>query len=613
MFNKRSLRFLAIVPVLILTLLLLGLSPKPAAQAEFGDRITVSGGQFMAGGQRIWINGANTPWNNWNDFGGSYNASWWDSHFQQLHDNGVNATRVWITCSGEVGINISEAGYVSGATDKHWQDLDSFFQIAQDRQIYIMATLISFDHFKDTYSTYTRWRNMIQSNNNIDSYVTNYVIPFVNRYESNPYLWSIDLINEPDWVYENAEVGQLPWDYLQEYWARSARAIHENSPVLVTVGMGMPKYNSSCPNGCEGNVIADSVLRAKVNDPDVYIDFYSSHYYPWQDPYFGGIPFYKSPAEYYGADPGKPCMIGETPGTGSTDHTLTEDYENAYLNGWQGVMPWTSNGVDSNGGFDQLVPATNAFLSKHPELVFPGGDYPTLTPTRTPTTGPSPTPTQTPGGAVCSPVNATISAPFSHNGTGTFCWQSNNLGAYVNSWNLAKLTINGVDFTNTYVSSSSYPAQINGYWYVSYISNVAWGHFEAAGTGGPTSTPVVATNTPVVSTPTRTNTPVVVTATPTLTNTPVMLTATPTSGGGACSPVDATITAPFTQNGAGTFCWQSNNLGAYVNSWNLASLTINGVDYTNTYVPVGSLPAKIGGYWYIAYTGNYPWSHFEAK
>ncbi|MFZ6028985.1 MAG: cellulase family glycosylhydrolase [Chloroflexota bacterium] len=484
-----------------------GFRPTQPAQAAFGDRITIANGQFVAGGSRIWINGANTPWNAWNDFGGNYNAGWWSNHFQALHDNGINAIRVWITCSGEVGINISDAGYVSGATEKHWQDLDSFFQIAQEKQIYVMATLISFDHFKNTYTTYNKWRNWIKSTSNIDSYITNYLIPFVNRYEANPYLWSIDLINEPDWAVENNDWGNS-WDNMQQYWARAARAIHENSPILVTVGMGMPKYNSSCSNGCQGNMIADSALRAKVNDADVYIDFYSSHYYPWQDPYFGGIPFYKSPTAYYGADPGKPSMIGETPATGSTGHTLTEDYENAYLNGWQGVMPWTSNGVDSNGGFDQVTPATRAFRDNHLSLVFPGATTvtptrtstataPTNTPTRTSTptrtpTGPTPsptrtstataTPTSTPtggSGTTCSPISATIAASFTYDGVGTFCWQTNNLGTYINSWNLANLTINGVSYTNRYAFTSSLPAKINGYWYVSYTGNYPWSHFEA--------------------------------------------------------------------------------------------------------------------------------------
>ena len=120
---------------------------------------------------------------------------------------------------------------------------------------------------------------------------------------------------------------------------------------------------------------------------------------------------------------------------------------------------------------------------------------PTATFTRTPTVGASPTTgavTATPSrtatvaasptsgsGSTCSPVTSTITAPFSYDGTGTFCWQSTNLGTYINSWNTNSVTINGVNATNLYVAAGSYPAKVNGYWYVSYNSSVAWGHFEA--------------------------------------------------------------------------------------------------------------------------------------
>ena len=106
---------------------------------------------------------------------------------------------------------------------------------------------------------------------------------------------------------------------------------------------------------------------------------------------------------------------------------------------------------------------------------------PSLTPTRTPTTGPTLTRTitPTPGSGSCSPVTSTITAPFTYDGAGTFCWQSSNLGTYINSWNLISLAVNGVNETNLYVAAGSYPAKINGYWYVSYNSSVAWGHFEA--------------------------------------------------------------------------------------------------------------------------------------
>ena len=107
---------------------------------------------------------------------------------------------------------------------------------------------------------------------------------------------------------------------------------------------------------------------------------------------------------------------------------------------------------------------------------------PGSTATRTMTPSPSSTPTRTntpiPGGtATATPI--LISAPFTQDGTGTFYWQATNLGAYINSWNLSSLTVNGVDFTNIYVAASSLPAKINGYWYISYTSTVAWGHFEA--------------------------------------------------------------------------------------------------------------------------------------
>jgi poly(3-hydroxybutyrate) depolymerase len=133
-------------------------------------------------------------------------------------------------------------------------------------------------------------------------------------------------------------------------------------------------------------------------------------------------------------------------------------------------------------------------------------------------------------GSTCSPTR-TIAAPFSYDGAGTFCWQASDLGAYINSWNLTSLTVNGVSFTNLYAFTNNLPPKINGFWYVSYSAQYAWSHFEAAGTGGPTSVPNP-TNTPTVGVPTNTPTVGVPTNTPTAgvpTNTPTR-TPTPTNG-----------------------------------------------------------------------------------
>ncbi len=343
-----------------------------SARGGFGDRITISGTEFRAGADRIWINGANTPWHNWNEIGGGFDPAWWDKHFEQLHENGINATRIWISCNGEVGINISPAGHVSDCTPAFWSDLDSLFRIAQARRVYVMATLISHNNFSSAHANHQRWRNMLTDTNNVDSMVGNYVVPFVNRYKSNPWLWSIDLCNEPDWIHENAECGKMPWDPFQTYVARASAAIHAHSDILVTVGMAMgPKYLSDSRGAYASNVLNDRVLQALAGgDSRARVDFYSPHYYDWQNFNKHSNPFYMGPVAY-GLPPARPALVGECPTKGTANHTTTEDYETACQNGWQGVMGWTSNGVDDNGGLDKLGPATRAFRDAHTVLVFP--------------------------------------------------------------------------------------------------------------------------------------------------------------------------------------------------------------------------------------------------
>jgi hypothetical protein len=131
------------------------------------------------------------------------------------------------------------------------------------------------------------------------------------------------------------------------------------------------------------------------------------------------------------------------------------------------------------------------------------------------------------------------------------------------------------------------------------------------------------TNTPVVTpvlTATRTRTPTAgPSLTPTRTNTAPAITATPSKtptsggGGGACSPVTSTVTAPFTFDGAGTFCWQIATIPGYVNDWNVNTVSINGTNFSNVYVAAGGLPAKINGFYYISYNGSFAWSHIEIR
>jgi len=331
------------------------------------NRITIENGKFVADGKEIWINGVNTPWNNWNDFGGNYDNDWWNDHYKALSENGVNASRVWINCNNnQNAVQIDDKGIVSGVSEKHWADLEAFFAIAEKYGIYIMATPLSFDHFKDNkndkYPQATKWRAMVQSEEGIDSYIHHYIIPFLNQFSSNSYLWCIDLMNEPDWVHENEECGQLEWKDISNFFARAAAAIHENSSVLVTVGMSFPKYNADGPN-CEGNKVSDEFLQNLYPNKNARLDFWSPHYYDWVAEHYG-VPYISKPSGSrneggWGLCPSKPSVLAECPANGSANSTLFDDYANAYKNGWLGIMPWTSNGVDGNGGFDEVTAVSN--------------------------------------------------------------------------------------------------------------------------------------------------------------------------------------------------------------------------------------------------------------
>jgi hypothetical protein len=144
---------------------------------------------------------------------------------------------------------------------------------------------------------------------------------------------------------------------------------------------------------------------------------------------------------------------------------------------------------------------------------------------------------------VCSPATA-ISVPFTKDGGGTFCYQASSLCSNINSWNMNTLSINGTNYTNIFVFSSSI-APLNGGYTITY-NGTQFGHFEIVGSPcsggtGPTLTP---TRTPTLGTgptATRTRTPTQGTG-PTATRT-----RTPTQGTGPSLTPTRTPTRTPTQ------------------------------------------------------------------
>jgi hypothetical protein len=338
------------------------------------QRIAVSGEKFMVGEEEIWINGANTPWIAWNDFGGAFDYNAWDSEFEKLANAKVNCTRVWITCNSDGAIQIDNNGKILGVTDAFWNDVDDLFEIATKHNIYLIAALTSFDHLRAGGKT-EQWRKMYNSDENRQSFIDHYAVPFIDRYKDNPYFFAIEPANEIEWLFDNTNIA-LDYKNVQNLVAKVANAVHGRSEVLITQGSGPgPKYHSANHGGFD--VWSDAALSS--SEAGAYLDFFNYHHYSWMTPFWNS-PLSRTPESYSMGS--KPAIVGEIAANGrKVDNDLNysdeEVYRLAFEQDWQGVMAWTSNGVDDNGTINNLQEGTQWIHSNYPELVYPSASVST--------------------------------------------------------------------------------------------------------------------------------------------------------------------------------------------------------------------------------------------
>lgn len=330
-------------------------------------RVSIKDGKFTVNESELWLSGCNTPWYNWNEFNGGMNEEEWEKTFAMLAEDNINCTRIWVNCDGQSIVRLNSSGEVYNIAEEHWTDLDKLFSLAEKYGVYVMATLLSFDHFKTQ-----NWRNMLNSKEACDIYAEKYVSEFCERYGENEYLFSIDIVNEPDWINENEECGQLSWDCISYLIGKCAAVIHEKCDTLVTAGIGIIKYNS---DKYEGNKVSDEYLKELTGLDGAYLDFYSTHYYDWMRGSFG-TPFDKSP-EDFGLDTDKPCVIGETSNDSQRGMTLPEKYRSLYDNGWNGILVWMQSDTSSEEmvwyRYDLTSEATNDMAEYIYDKIYPIG------------------------------------------------------------------------------------------------------------------------------------------------------------------------------------------------------------------------------------------------
>jgi uncharacterized protein YjdB len=233
-----------------------------------------------------------------------------------------------------------------------------------------------------------------------------------------------------------------------------------------------------------------------------------------------------------------------------------------------------------------------------------------------------------------------VDIPFSFEGAGEYCWEASGNIEYINSWNLDFLEVNGVDCTNDWINDI--PPDQDGNYSIHFVSSVAWGHIEIAGTTTTTEPRLYTLATSVTGNGFLLVNP---SAESYEAGSEVEITAIPGDGyyleswGGdiiettetikltmdadislnaifmesavAVCEKAGSINVPFTQNGEGEYCWVTSNDIACVNSWDMDEVSINGIDYTNIWSE--ELPAKQDGNYYIYYKTLYSWGHLEVS
>ncbi len=241
-----------------------------------------------------------------------------------------------------------------------------------------------------------------------------------------------------------------------------------------------------------------------------------------------------------------------------------------------------------------------------------------------------------------------VPLPYRYDGTGKHYFATPGTITSILSSNTDLVSINGVDITNT--NALSMPSRVDGWYYIYYNSSKTWAYLEIEGDTIPvvendtikidvmpfeftgagkhyfktngTITSIQSNGADSVSVNDTVITNIYTTSIPDRINgfyyiyyTASLSYASLTVAGDTTpvAPPDTTeIGLPFTKEGPDERYYAVSDNVAFMNSWGMDILTVNGVDFTNTTnIMESMLPSRINGYYYIYYRSNKTWAEFS--